>query len=98
MPTVLSVVIIGFIWNLILNPLWGVSKTILNIFQLGFLYKPWLGLASTALPTVALISVWQFIGIPMILSCVLPNMPTKKRSCGAIFKYFSGCGRENRSS
>jgi raffinose/stachyose/melibiose transport system permease protein len=67
MPTVLSVVIIGFIWNLILNPLWGVSKTILGIFQLGFLYKPWLGLASTALPTVALISVWQFIGIPMIL-------------------------------
>jgi raffinose/stachyose/melibiose transport system permease protein len=67
MPTVLSVVIIGFIWNLILNPLWGVSKTILGIFQLGFLFKPWLGLASTALPTVALISVWQFIGIPMIL-------------------------------
>ncbi len=67
MPTVLSVVIIGFIWNLILNPLWGVSKTILGFFQLGFLFKPWLGLASTALPTVALISVWQFIGIPMIL-------------------------------
>jgi raffinose/stachyose/melibiose transport system permease protein len=67
MPTVLSVVIIGFIWNLILNPLWGVSKTILGAVQLGFLYKPWLGLAETALPTVALISVWQFIGIPMIL-------------------------------
>jgi len=67
MPTVLSVVIIGFIWNLILNPLWGVSKTILGIFNLGFLYKPWLGLAASALPTVGLISVWQFIGIPMIL-------------------------------
>jgi len=67
MPTVLSVVIIGFIWNLILNPLWGVSKSILGIVNLGFLYKPWLGLPMTALPTVALISVWQFIGIPMIL-------------------------------
>jgi raffinose/stachyose/melibiose transport system permease protein len=67
MPTVLSVVIIGFIWNLILNPLWGVSKSILGIANLGFLYKPWLGLPATALPTVALISVWQFIGIPMIL-------------------------------
>jgi raffinose/stachyose/melibiose transport system permease protein len=67
MPTVLSVVIIGFIWNLILNPLWGVSKSILGIVNLGFLYKPWLGLPATALPTVALISVWQFIGIPMIL-------------------------------
>ena len=67
MPTVLSVVIIGFIWNLILNPLWGVSKSILEIVNLGFLFKPWLGLPTTALPTVALISVWQFIGIPMIL-------------------------------
>jgi len=67
MPTVLSVVIIGFIWNLILNPLWGVSKSILEVVNLGFLFKPWLGLPTTALPTVALISVWQFIGIPMIL-------------------------------
>jgi raffinose/stachyose/melibiose transport system permease protein len=67
MPTVLSVVIIGFIWNLILNPLWGVSKTILEVVNLGFLFKPWLGLPETALSTVALISVWQFIGIPMIL-------------------------------
>ncbi len=67
MPTVLSVVIIGFIWNLILNPLWGVSKTILEVVNLGLLFKPWLGLPATALPTVALISVWQFIGIPMIL-------------------------------
>jgi raffinose/stachyose/melibiose transport system permease protein len=67
MPTVLSVVIIGFIWNLILNPLWGVSQSMLKFVGLGVLFKPWLGLASTALPTVSLISVWQFIGIPMIL-------------------------------
>ena len=67
MPTVLSVVIIGFIWQLILNPLWGVTESILKFINLGFLFKPWLGLPSTALVTVALISVWQFIGIPMIL-------------------------------
>ena len=67
MPTVLSVVIIGFIWNLILNPLWGVAKSLLDAIHLGFLFQPWLGVASTALPTVSLISIWQFIGIPMIL-------------------------------
>ena len=67
MPTVLSVVIIGFVWNLILNPLWGVSKTLLDLVQLGFLFKPWLGNASTALTTISFISIWQFIGIPMIL-------------------------------
>ena len=32
-----------------------------------FSYKPWLGLDGTALVTVSLISVWQFVGIPMIL-------------------------------
>lgn len=67
MPTVLSVVIIGFIWQLILNPLWGVAESILDLFGLGALFKPWLGLPGTALQTVSLISVWQFIGIPMIL-------------------------------
>lgn len=67
MPTMLSVVIIGFTWQLILSPLWGISKMFLNTFGLGFLFAPWLGQESTALLTVSLISVWQFVGIPMIL-------------------------------
>ena len=67
MPTMLSVVIIGFSWQLILSPLWGISKLFLNTFGLGFLFAPWLGQESTALITVSLISVWQFVGIPMIL-------------------------------
>lgn len=67
MPTVLSVVIIGFIWQLILNPLWGVAESILQAVSLGDLFKPWLGLPESALITISLISVWQFVGIPMIL-------------------------------
>lgn len=67
MPTVLSVVIIGFIWQLILSPLWGVTPSIMKAVGLGKLFQPWLGLPRSALVTVALISVWQFVGIPMIL-------------------------------
>jgi raffinose/stachyose/melibiose transport system permease protein len=67
MPTVLSVVIIGFIWQVILNPLWGVTKSMMVAVGIGSLFKPWLGLESSALTVVSLISVWQFIGIPMIL-------------------------------
>jgi raffinose/stachyose/melibiose transport system permease protein len=67
MPTMLSVVVIGFIWQLILSPLWGVAKLLLSTVGLGFLFRPWLGEESTALLTVSLISVWQFVGIPMIL-------------------------------
>ncbi len=66
-PTILSVVIIGFIWKLILNPAWGISRTVLNIVGLASLDRPWLGLESTALTTLSLISVWQNVGIPMIL-------------------------------
>ena len=66
-PTILSVVIIGFIWKLILNPTWGISRGFLGLFGLAGLAKPWLGLESTALTTLSLISVWQNVGIPMIL-------------------------------
>lgn len=64
-PTVLSVVLIGFIWRLILNPLWGISDDFLGIF--GITNQPWLGLETTALPTLSLVSVWQWVGIPMML-------------------------------
>ncbi len=67
MPTILSVVIIGFIWQLILNPLWGVAESILKPGRPGCALQTLAGLASTALVTVSLISVWQFVGIPMIL-------------------------------
>jgi raffinose/stachyose/melibiose transport system permease protein len=67
MPTMLSVVIIGFIWQLILSPLWGIAKMFLAKLGLGFLFAPWLGQEGSALITVSLISVWQFVGIPMIL-------------------------------
>ena len=67
MPTMLSVVIIGFSWQLILSPLWGIAKLLLQTVGLGSLFAPWLGQESTALITVSLISVWQFVGIPMIL-------------------------------
>jgi raffinose/stachyose/melibiose transport system permease protein len=76
LPTMLSVVIIGFIWQLILSPLWGIAKGFLNVFGLGGLFAPWLGLESTALVTISLISVWQFVGIPMMLIyAALLNIP-----------------------
>lgn len=67
LPTLLSVVIIGFSWQLILSPLWGVSERLLGAVGLADWFEPWLGQENTALPTLALISVWQFIGIPMML-------------------------------
>lgn len=53
-PATLSVVIVGFVWRLIINPLWGLVEF------------PLLGDSRTALPTIALMSVWEYVGIPMI--------------------------------
>jgi len=67
MPTMLSFVIVGFIWELMLSPLWGVVKDIMTFVGLKGLYHPWLGLEGPALIALAFISVWQFISIPMML-------------------------------
>ena len=66
-PATLSLVVVAFIWKLLLNPIWGISKDVLGLFGLEALAKPWLGLESTALPALALISAWQYLGIPIIL-------------------------------
>ena len=67
MPTMLSFVIVGFVWKLILSPLWGVAPTILAAIGLKWLFGPWLGQEATALTALSLISVWQYIGVPMML-------------------------------
>jgi raffinose/stachyose/melibiose transport system permease protein len=66
-PTILSFVIVGFAWKLILSPLWGVAPNLLDLVGMKSLFAPWLGKEAYALTTLALISVWQFVGIPMML-------------------------------
>jgi len=76
LPTLLSVVVVGFIWQLILSPLWGVTPDFMKILGLGDYFKPWLGLESSALITVTLISIWQYLGIPLMLFyAALLNVP-----------------------
>jgi raffinose/stachyose/melibiose transport system permease protein len=67
MPTMLSVVIIGFVWQLLLSPLWGITENFMWDIGLGDYFDAWLGKESSALITLAFISVWQFVGIPMML-------------------------------
>lgn len=66
-PTILSFVIVGFVWKLILSPIWGIAPGMLDAVGLKALFAPWLGREDYALTTLALISVWQFVGIPMML-------------------------------
>ena len=67
LPTLLSVVVVGFIWQLILSPLWGITPDFMKWLGIRDWFKPWLGLESSALITVTLISIWQYVGIPLML-------------------------------
>lgn len=85
LPVMLSVVIVGFIWQLILSPLWGIAKGLLDLVGLEQLFKPWLGLEGPALIALALISVWQFIGIPLMLFyAVLISIPEELEEAATV--------------
>ena len=68
-PSTMSLVVTGWAWLIMLNPTWGIADTIVEGLGLGWAIPDggWLGNRATALPTVALVGVWQFVGLPMIL-------------------------------
>ena len=65
LPTTLAVLVTGYLWRLLLNPVW--SGPFFRSFGLDFLVRPWLGDRSTALLSVSLVSCWQWIGIPVMM-------------------------------
>ncbi|MDV7269927.1 sugar ABC transporter permease [Thioclava sp. A2] len=84
-PTILSFVIVGFAWKLILSPIWGIAPGLLDAVGLKALFAPWLGKEDYALTTLALISVWQFVGIPMMLIyAALLSIPEEILEAGEI--------------
>ncbi|MEP2704019.1 MAG: sugar ABC transporter permease [Roseibium sp.] len=84
-PTILSFVIVGFAWKLILSPIWGIAPSILDAVGLKSLFAPWLGKEAYALTTLSLISVWQFVGIPMMLIyAALLSIPEEILEAGEI--------------
>jgi len=84
-PTILSFVIVGFAWKLILSPIWGIAPSMLDFVGLKSLFAPWLGREEYALTTLALVSVWQFVGIPMMLIyAALLSIPEEILEAGEI--------------
>ena len=62
LPTTLSVLVVGFLFKLILNPVWGIFDKILAAVGLEAIIRPWLGDPLTALPVLAIVVSWQFMG------------------------------------
>ncbi|MDI9505868.1 MAG: sugar ABC transporter permease [Clostridiales bacterium] len=66
-PSTISVVIVGYLWLLIYNPIWGALNKVLGLIGINMKNFAWLGNEGTALTAVAVANAWQYIGIPMML-------------------------------
>jgi ABC-type sugar transport system permease subunit len=66
-PVTMSLISVGLMFLLILNPLFGAFDTILQSIGLGSLVMEWFGDYRIALYTLAVVSGWAFTGMPMIL-------------------------------
>lgn len=66
-PYTLSLVVVGFLWSLMLNPTWGVVNKALAAMGLAAWARPWLGDPQSALTAIILINAWRWIGFPVLV-------------------------------
>ncbi|MCY3875108.1 MAG: sugar ABC transporter permease [Rhodobacteraceae bacterium] len=68
MPVVISMVVVSMLWRFIYDGQNGLLNTLLQFASFG-LFEPvdWLGLTSTALPSIMAMSIWQGVGFHMII-------------------------------
>lgn len=66
-PMVLSMVVVGIMWQFILHPADGLLNRSLIALGLGSLAQPWLANPWTALPAICVVSGWIFAGFFMVL-------------------------------
>jgi raffinose/stachyose/melibiose transport system permease protein len=67
LPVILSAVIIGAMWKLFLNPIFGLVNQGLLKLGLQAWAQPWLGQPSTALGSLVLVNTWHWVGFPALL-------------------------------
>lgn len=67
LPYTLSLVVVGFLWRMLLNPTWGALAQGLKRMDLAGAVQPWLGQSSTALTAVVLVNAWSWLGFPILV-------------------------------
>ena len=83
-PYVISEVITGVIWSLLLQP-GGLAQGVLEAVGLGDLYHPWLADPSTVLLAMFVIISWKYFGFHMILLLAgLQGIPRELDEAAAI--------------
>ena len=67
LPYLVSPLVVGYLWSLMLSPLFGPVNATLRAIGLEELAHPWLGDPTTAIWAIVFITAWQWIGFPMLL-------------------------------
>lgn len=67
LPAVISMTVVGLLWQLIYNPSIGIVNAFMNLVGLGKYVHVWLGESSTAIYAVIFVSQWQYIGYIALL-------------------------------
>ncbi|ASU85148.1 sugar ABC transporter permease [Nocardiopsis gilva YIM 90087] len=76
LPHLVSPIVVGYLWSLMLSPQFGAVNAALRAVGLDALAQPWTGDPALALPTLILVNAWQWIGFPMLLfSAALAGIP-----------------------
>jgi ABC-type sugar transport system permease subunit len=66
-PAVISLVVTGVLWQLIYEPNFGTLNEVLRSIGLGSLSHPWLADPHTVLPSMMVVSLWQSLGLFMLI-------------------------------
>ena len=66
-PVLFSVVAVGFLWGLYLNPNMGVVNRLLNDIGLGQWAMAWLGDVKLATPSIIAVNMWRWVGFPTLV-------------------------------
>lgn len=75
-PYLVSPLVVGYLWSLMLSPTSGALNSLLKTVGLDFLALPWMGDPKLALPTVVVVIIWQWIGFPILLySAAIAGLP-----------------------
>lgn len=67
LPVIFSLVIVGYMWQALLDPFYGPINHVLHSIGLDSFARTWLGSTSTALPTLVFINLWRWVGFPAII-------------------------------
>lgn len=66
-PVLFSIVAVGFLWGLYLNPNMGIVNNLLKDIGLGSLTRPWLGDERLATPSIIAVNIWRWVGFPTLV-------------------------------